>query len=371
MNTAKFKKYLLILMTVCFAVLLVVPESPAFRAAAEQAVLSEITEYPCPSEDMVLQKGDNGAEVQWVQEALNRVCGTSLKVDGDFGKKTESALRDFQTQNGLTVSGTADAETVQALRKMLAPSAEAKPDGGEAETDPESGEEKDPPLVLDPRPHDGVLLKSYWSAYFRCAKLCITNLPAFFKMVYDAAKAVVIILAALLIMTVIFGFTLGAWKNADAGPGMVYKYIYDYSLSEATGCVGLGFWLVTRLLALGIIISPVIADHWYISTYYHREGAVCVGLAVMFTLVRVLAALMIFKIGRPVLARVLYFLGMLLAYPFRLLRDKIKKVQTVKPSDLIPKNEKLEAAEITANVVLGICIAYMLFMPDIMAFIVK
>ena len=369
MNTAFAKRIIVLLFTVCTAVLLCVPAAPCFQVYADDAVLSAITEYPSPAADTVLKKGDKGQEVCWVQEALNRVCNAGLTVDGDFGKKTETVLRKFQTEHGLTVSGKADAETVQALQEILSPPAETQQ--GETETAQESGENEEPLLVLDPKPHSGVLLKSYWSAYFRCAKLCVTHLPAFFKMLYNGAKVLVIVLAALLIMTVIFGFTMGGWKNADAGPGMVYKHLYDYSISEATGCVGLGFWLVTRLLLLGVIISPLIADCWYISTYYNRTGSVCFGLALMFTLVRILAAFIIFKIGKRILTPLLYFLGMLLAYPFRLLRDKIKKVKTVKPSDLIPRKEKTEPAEITACVMLGICLAYMLFMPDIMAFIVK
>ena len=351
-------------LTLCAGSVFIVPAA----VSADTAVSAE-TGYPVPDADTTLQKGDRSDAVSWVQDALNRAAGTSLTVDGDFGKKTENALRDFQKQQGLPVTGKADPRTVQALQNVLAQNSETQ----DSETDdgqkPDDGKES--ALVLDPKVHSGVLLKSYWSAYFRCAKLCIVQLPAFIRMLFSGVKALVIILAVLLFSIVIFSFTLGGFKNADAGGGYVYKHIYDYSISEATGCLGLGIWLVSRLLILGVIISPIIADCWYFSTYYHRDGWTCFGLALMFTLVRVLAALIIFKIGRPILTRLLYFLGMLIAYPFRLLRDKIKKVQTVKPSDLIPVDEKLEAAEITATVLICAGLAYMLFMPDIMAFIVK
>lgn len=225
--------------------------------------------------------------------------------------------------------------------------------------------------MLDPKVHSGVLLKSYWSAYFRCATLCITHLPSFIGMLFSGVKALVLIIVALLFIVLILSFTLGALKHRDAGGGYVYVNLFEFSFSEATGCFGMGIWLASRLLILGLVISPIIADCWYFSTYYHRDGWTCFGLALMFTLARVLAALIIFKIGRPILTRLLYFLGMLIAYPFRLLRDKIKKVQTVKPSDLIPVYEKLEAAEITATVIICVSLAYMIFIPDIMAIIVK
>ena len=366
----KILLYFLTFLTLAFCAGSVFAVPAAF--SADTVVFAE-TGYPMPDADTTLKKGDRGDAVSWVQDALNRACGTSLTVDGDFGKKTENALRDFQTQQGLQVTGKADPETVQALQSVLALSSETQP--GETPSGETDGQKADDGnrfgLELDPKVHSGVLLNSYWSAYFRCAKLCVANLPSFFKMLFSGVKLLVIVIAGLLLAVVIFGFTLGGWKNADAGGGYVYKHLYDLSISEATGCVGLGFWLVSRLLILGLVISPIIADCWYISTYYHRDGWTCFGLAVMFTAVRALAALIIFKLCRPLLTRLLYVLGMLIAYPFRLLRDKIKKVQTVKPSDLIPVYEKLEAAEITATVIIGVFLVYMLFTPDIMALIVK
>ena len=363
------KKILLFLLVICFAVLLCVPAAPRIRVSAEEAVLSPVTEYPCPAPDTVLKKGDRGQEVCWVQEALNRVCGSGLTVDGDFGRKTEDALRDFQTRQGLTVSGKADAETVQALQSMLSPPAGAQT--GESDANQQDGDETEPLLVLEARPHSGVLLKSYWNAYFRCAGLCVTHLPAFGKMLFSGAKALVIGAAAVLVFILFFSIILGGWKNADAGGGYVYKYLYDYSISEAKGCFGLGIWLASVLLILGIAVSPVIADCHYLSTFYDRHGSVCVGLAVMFMLFRLLAAFIIFKLGRVILAPVLYILCKLLLYPFRLLRDKIKKQRTASLSGLIPKKEQLYTAQDASAVILGICLVYMFFVPVIMAFIAK
>lgn len=44
-----------------------------------------------------LKKGDKGADVVWVQQALNKK-GYNLVVDGIFGSGTEYAVKDFQTK---------------------------------------------------------------------------------------------------------------------------------------------------------------------------------------------------------------------------------------------------------------------------------
>lgn len=56
--------------------------------------------------------------VRWVQEALNRVLGLQLPVDGVLGVETRSALRGFQRNAGFVGTGTVDLATVQALKGM-------------------------------------------------------------------------------------------------------------------------------------------------------------------------------------------------------------------------------------------------------------
>lgn len=50
------------------------------------------------------QYGDKGSGVRAVQTALIR-CGYDLVLDGDFGQKTDAAVRDFQLSHGLTADG--------------------------------------------------------------------------------------------------------------------------------------------------------------------------------------------------------------------------------------------------------------------------
>lgn len=57
----------------------------------------------------VLRIGDKGNDVRLVQQALG------IKVDGDFGRATKTAVEEFQKNNGLTVDGVVGSTTWEAL----------------------------------------------------------------------------------------------------------------------------------------------------------------------------------------------------------------------------------------------------------------
>ena len=67
--------------------------------------------------------------VRYVQNALVRVSGATLKVDGKFGPKTKSAIADYQQKNKLKASGQIDEKLLEMLgatsarSKAIAPSA--------------------------------------------------------------------------------------------------------------------------------------------------------------------------------------------------------------------------------------------------------
>ena len=61
-----------------------------------------------------LQRGDTGTRVSVLQQAL-LAAGITVVVDGSFGSATETAVRTFQTNEGLTVTGVVDAATADAL----------------------------------------------------------------------------------------------------------------------------------------------------------------------------------------------------------------------------------------------------------------
>ncbi|MFO0394317.1 MAG: peptidoglycan-binding protein [Lysobacteraceae bacterium] len=73
-----------------------------------------------PMADGVLREGERGAEVRQLQERLNAVgardaAGRVLGTDGQFGQRTEDAVRSFQRARGLEVDGLAGPETLRAL----------------------------------------------------------------------------------------------------------------------------------------------------------------------------------------------------------------------------------------------------------------
>jgi hypothetical protein len=78
------------------------------------AQLQPITGYT-PSQDYpLLKKGSKGDETLWMQEHL-AAAEPSTPTSGVFDAATDSALRDFQTQRALPVTGTTDAATWQAV----------------------------------------------------------------------------------------------------------------------------------------------------------------------------------------------------------------------------------------------------------------
>lgn len=65
-----------------------------------------------------LKKGDQGWDVEVLQRSLDHLPrgGTyRLKVDGDFGLKTDAAVRDFQKHHGLDVDGVVGPQTAKAI----------------------------------------------------------------------------------------------------------------------------------------------------------------------------------------------------------------------------------------------------------------
>ncbi len=57
-----------------------------------------------------------GAAVKELQTLLRNKGYTNITADGIFGPKTTTAVRDFQTKNGLTVDGRVGSKTWAALR---------------------------------------------------------------------------------------------------------------------------------------------------------------------------------------------------------------------------------------------------------------
>ncbi len=90
-------------------------------ASADYIVLNEIKEE-CPYTEptSTLRNGDDGEGVKWLQWHLCQLDYLSESdIDGDFGSKTDAAVRKFQTAFGLTVDGLVGSGTRTALKNAL------------------------------------------------------------------------------------------------------------------------------------------------------------------------------------------------------------------------------------------------------------
>lgn len=66
-----------------------------------------------------LKKGDKGSSVEWIQRVLTKLGYLNGEIDGVFGKKTQSALMEFQSKCGLESTGVADDGTLNALARRV------------------------------------------------------------------------------------------------------------------------------------------------------------------------------------------------------------------------------------------------------------
>lgn len=85
-----------------------------------------------------LKKGASGDTVKKIQEALN-THGYSLGVDGIWGDKTDSAIRDFQSKNGLDVDGIYGVNTHNSLFGIAGTNAPSKPQAPDSYSDIDLG----------------------------------------------------------------------------------------------------------------------------------------------------------------------------------------------------------------------------------------
>lgn len=82
-----------------------------------------------------LKTGSSGSDVKRLQQRLKDLGYLSGSVDGKFGAATETAVRDFQAANGLSVDGKAGTRTIEKLysssaKKKTASTPTAKPSSG-------------------------------------------------------------------------------------------------------------------------------------------------------------------------------------------------------------------------------------------------
>ena len=69
----------------------------------------------CNASFEIIKKGAKGDIVVEIQTLLTEHGYPVGTIDGDFGKKTENAIKEYQTDNGLEVTGTIDEATYEKL----------------------------------------------------------------------------------------------------------------------------------------------------------------------------------------------------------------------------------------------------------------
>jgi hypothetical protein len=90
--------------------------APCVPARFLDVYRSEMPSTPAPAVYPLLERGVHGVHVRELQKALNAAgASPGLNVDGDFGKKTDDAVRAFQTKRGLGVDGVVGAATWRSL----------------------------------------------------------------------------------------------------------------------------------------------------------------------------------------------------------------------------------------------------------------
>jgi len=74
--------------------------------------------FPTLPKKGYLEKGDKGEQVRLLQLFLNWYGKYGLVIDGDFGKKTESAVKNYQAAEKLTVDGLFGAKSLARATKV-------------------------------------------------------------------------------------------------------------------------------------------------------------------------------------------------------------------------------------------------------------
>lgn len=302
------RRYLRTLELLCLTVMLLfvaVFSAGAMMNAYAADAAAAVSELPVPPDSAVLKKGDNNDQVKWLQAALNAVTGSELTVDGDFGGKTETALKTYQESAGLPVTGIADGETVSALTKALGIDTE--------QPEPEKEEKR--------ITGDGTVKSAfagYWKAYFKTLFGSIFHFDVSIKLLAEGVAGVLLLTLELLFCGAILIFILGIFLTP-------VSTIRDYSGNISAVFVGRGpnmggaFGVLKFIALIFIVLSPLFLDLLYINYNFGLKGVKLVAVAVVMMLLRLL-------LGAALYFAVFYIVLTLISFVWALVRFIINSV---------------------------------------------
>ena len=209
-------------------------------------------------ENMILVRGAKGDEVKWLQSALNELSDCDLIVDGDFGEKTESALKHFQSEHGLEESGIADKATISMINHMIYPEKYITA----SSTTPNSPDETVQPKYIRNIPEIDRLhpFLSYWKEYFITLKDIIFHFKSTMPPVLIASKnfsvlCIILIVLALIGMMPVLALIISIDSNGNEIGSRIGCVPFI-----SNGCLGNAFLII--LVAL--LLSPFISDIIYV-----------------------------------------------------------------------------------------------------------
>jgi len=90
---------------------------PAASSGSSIGIVGALKNAGTPYESPLLRRGDRSGSVGALQYLLNRGSSTPVDQDNAFGAATENALKRFQREQGLPVTGVADQATWDKLRQ--------------------------------------------------------------------------------------------------------------------------------------------------------------------------------------------------------------------------------------------------------------
>ena len=146
----------------------------------------------------------------------------------------------------------------------------------------------------------------------------------------------------------------------------------DFSTEEAAGCFSMSTGLFLKFLLLLIVISPIIADYFFLRALFQLSGIKCILLALLFTLMRLAAAVALYYLLRIPFCVVLYLAVGLPLYLLYLVFELIRLKKPDSPFEFLAlSDESLGDLLAITSGLLAVFLLFTVYVPDILVFVAK